>query len=74
MNGMTLKKGSGTANGFFAAARLLLAVLLLCAACALTFTLVRFMSGEGKAASTAVVAIKKMPVMRPKFIPDKLLL
>ncbi len=63
MNGITLRKTSGTANGFFAAIRLLLAVILLCGVCALTFVLVRFISGDGKTTSTPTVAIKKMPVI-----------
>lgn len=63
MNGITLKKRTGTANGLLAATKLLLAVLLLCIVCALTFALVRFMSGEGKTASTAALATPKMPVI-----------
>lgn len=63
MNSMALKKSSGRANGFFAAAKLFLVVMLLCGVCALTFVLVRFMSGERKATSTVAIATHKMPVI-----------
>lgn len=57
------KKSGRVRDGIVAAAIFALVVVLLCAACALTFSLARFMSGESMATSTATVERAKLPVI-----------
>ncbi len=57
------KKSGRVSEGIKAAAIFTLVVALLCGACALTFAVLRFTSGESMAASTVAVADVKLPVI-----------
>lgn len=64
MDGIVSYKKSRRVNeGIRVAAIFTLATALLCAACALTFALVRFMSGESMATSSVAMASVKLPVI-----------
>ncbi len=64
MNGVVpYKKSCRVGEGVKAAAIFILVAVLLCGACALTFALMRFMSGDSAVASTPTMAHAELPVI-----------
>ena len=57
------KKTGRVKDGIVAVLIFTIVVLLLCGVCALTFTMVRFMSGESMAANTDAVSSMNLPVI-----------